>query len=357
MSGKLEAPYVSRIHTGIDYLIITFSDGSTVARSFEWLRDHARDQASFDHDTHQRTLKSSEITPTIRPTSVGIRDNALSLAWPGAGLMHATYNYQLLVGELPIPTGAGEAEDKAPRFSFAKVLGDISAFVHQLHDVGYALVCDCPLDVGAVKTLAEQLGYVRNTVFGGVWSFSANAEMADSAYSNEGLRPHTDATYSRDAPGLQILLCLRPAMAGGETLLVDGFKAARLLQQEDASAYTTLMQVSVPGEYRGDGVILRAERPVLRCDTAGLLEQVSYNSYDRAPLHVKLETSARFYAAIRAFDRIIDRIQVELKLSAGDMLVFDNWRMLHGRASFSGDREMCGTYINREDFESVLRQM
>jgi trimethyllysine dioxygenase len=37
------------------------------------------------------------------------------------------------------------------------------------------------------------------------------------------------------------------------------------------------------------------------------------------------------------------------------MLVFDNWRVLHGRGAFSGMRKMAGSYINREDFESRIR--
>lgn len=36
--------------------------------------------------------------------------------------------------------------------------------------------------------------------------------------------------------------------------------------------------------------------------------------------------------------------------------VFDNWRVLHGRAAFTGKRRMCGGYINRDDFVSRYRQ-
>ena len=38
-------------------------------------------------------------------------------------------------------------------------------------------------------------------------SFESNNDMADSAYTQDELRPHTDSTYSNDAPGLQLLLC------------------------------------------------------------------------------------------------------------------------------------------------------
>jgi trimethyllysine dioxygenase len=33
-------------------------------------------------------------------------------------------------------------------------------------------------------------------------------------------------------------------------------------------------------------------------------------------------------------------------------VVFDNWRVLHGRSGFSGQRTMCGAYISRDAFRS-----
>ena len=36
----------------------------------------------------------------------------------------------------------------------------------------------------------------------------------------------------------------------------------------------------------------------------------------------------------------------------GDAMLFDNWRVLHGRTAYTGHRHLCGAYVNREDFES-----
>ena len=63
------------------------------------------------------------------------------------------------------------------------------------------------------------------------------------------------------------------------------------------------------------------------------------------------------YAGIRAFDGMANdpAYQWRYTLAPGDMLVFDNWRVLHGRGAFRGKRKMAGAYINREDFESRVR--
>ena len=47
--------------------------------------------------------------------------------------------------------------------------------------------------------------------------------------------------------------------------------------------------------------------------------------------------------------------QVRFTLVPGEVLVIDNWRLLHGRAEFDGERHVCGCYLNREDYESRLR--
>jgi trimethyllysine dioxygenase len=33
-------------------------------------------------------------------------------------------------------------------------------------------------------------------------------------------------------------------------------------------------------------------------------------------------------------------------------VVFDNWRVLHGRKAFTGERRICGAYITRDAFRS-----
>ena len=66
-----------------------------------------------------------------------------------------------------------------------------------------------------------------------------------------------------------------------------------------------------------------------------------------------------FYDAIRLFDEIGQRARMQWRhvLQPGEALLFDNWRVLHGRAAYTGLRRMCGGYLNREDIESRLRQL
>ena len=42
------------------------------------------------------------------------------------------------------------------------------------------------------------------------------------------------------------------------------------------------------------------------------------------------------------------------QLTPGNALIFDNHRVLHGRAAFVGNRRLCGAYVNHDDYRSRL---
>ena len=139
--------------------------------------------------------------------------------------------------------------------------------------------------------------------------------------------------------------------------MVDGFRIADELRRDEPDHYEVLASVAVPGQYIGDGSHLVAARPVFRHDDTGVLVQVSFNNADRAPFLLPADEMNRFYDAMRAFEaRANDhRLQWRRVLTPGSAMLFDNWRVLHGRTSYTGHRHLCGGYVNREDFESRLR--
>jgi gamma-butyrobetaine dioxygenase len=72
------------------------------------------------------------------------------------------------------------------------------------------------------------------------------------------------------------------------------------------------------------------------------------------------ETLTTFYAAYRRFQEICDdpENQLRFRLQPGQLMSFDNRRVLHGRDAFdpeSGHRLLRGCYGEREEVESRLR--
>jgi trimethyllysine dioxygenase len=186
----------------------------------------------------------------------------------------------------------------------------------------------------------------------------------DTAYTNIALEAHTDNTYFSDPAGLQAFHVLSHKRgSGGASLLVDGFKVARELREQDPEAYEVLSTVNVHAHASGNkGISIQPYRgfPVLSHDPAtGALLQVRWNSSDRAGLELPIAETPRWYAAARKFDALLKKKENEYweQLQPGTVLVFDNWRVLHGRSAFTGERRVCGAYLNRDDWVSRWKML
>lgn len=354
---------------GDDHLSLSIN-GDAARFDYFWLRDNARDPVSFDSRSHQRELFTALVDPAIRPRKGWVDDStgSLVLEWPDLDVA-VHYEAGFLAGFAqagdpmrlpdPQPWNAASLDAASVRLAWDEFCGEggVPQLLERLLAHGFAVLTGTPRKLDAVQRTADSVGYVRQTIFGGLFEFEANENMADSAYTPKELRPHTDGTYSHDAPGLQLLLCVDYEAKGGESIMVDGARIAADLKAAQPQIHDDLTRIGVTGLYKGDDVVLRARRPILRLDEAGRLAQVTFNNYDRDTVRLADDDMRALYAGIRAFDSMANdpAYQWRYTLAPGDMLVFDNWRVLHGRGAFRGRRKMAGAYLNREDFESCVR--
>jgi trimethyllysine dioxygenase len=234
----------------------------------------------------------------------------------------------------------------------------LAAWLGDLATVGFAQLRGFRGGHDEVEALARRIGYPRSTIFGTTWDLASDITgHDDTAYTQSFLAPHTDATYSHDAPGLQMFCCLERDGTGGESIVVDGFALAETLRSEFPDDFAVLTSVDVPAHYIEPGVELRAARPAIRLDRQGTIVQISMNNYDRSPMWLPPAEMAAFY---RAYGRLHELAGdesrwVEIGLRPGDVLINDNWRVLHGRRAYTGTRHFVGCYLNHEDFESRRR--
>jgi gamma-butyrobetaine dioxygenase len=173
------------------------------------------------------------------------------------------------------------------------------------------------------------------------------------AYSDLGLGLHTDNPYREPVPGFQALHALVASPDGGDSLFADGFALAQHLRTVDRPAFDALTQTAVPFLYRGRDAELYAERPLIQLDCRGDVTAVHYNSRSIAPLPHCGREAAAFYAAYRRFAELLrdPRHQLRCRLRDGDLVLFDNQRILHGRTAFSSARHarhLRGCYLTRD---------
>lgn len=144
--------------------------------------------------------------------------------------------------------------------------------------------------------------------------------------SSAGPAPlHTDSQmYAGTPPSVQIMACVRPAERGGDTVLVDTWALLDRVAAADPFLYDLLFDVPrripfVFGDVFGPTVTLRGGALVFTHPPA---------------VSVADPVSKRLAPFVDAAPRI------ERSVGAGEILVVDNHRMLHGRHAFEGnDRE------------------
>lgn len=338
--------------------------------SWLWLLDHSQDEPAYHPVARQRLIETFE-TDSAQPAEAQVAEGKLLLNWPDGST--ATYSEEFFASVdapatsypsravEPRPWSGVEATDRAVRVDFAKFVSNdavLNVALTALGTDGFVLIDDLPLNAEATRQAFERVGYVRKTLFGEIWNLRSDGEFDDTGSTPLDITPHTDGTYSNDAPGFLGLHCLMFDAEGGNNVLVDGFKLAADIKNADPKAYETLSTVEIPGRYIGDGGHLVASRPVLRLEHGELI-QVSYNNHDRAPMWLPPSQMEELYRSLGVFDQALrdPENQFEFGLRPGSMVIFDNWRALHGRRAFRGDRHVMGGYLNREDYESALRRL
>ena len=164
--------------------------------------------------------------------------------------------------------------------------------------------------------------------------------------------------------GLQGFHLLHHHGEGGESLFVDGFNAAKRLLDEYPWAYQILSTQRISAHSIGDSKVYMKHTPssgfpILNLDPLSKeLYQIRFNNNDRSPLLPQSPKSViLFYKALGEWIKLLKSPEFELKtkLFPGRFVMFNNWRVLHGRSAFTGSRRLIGCYIGMDDFKSRLR--
>jgi len=227
---------------------------------------------------------------------------------------------------------------------------------------GFFVLRGVPCHQEMVLTVAGSMGFVRETNYGRLFDVRVETTPANLAFTGLPIAPHTDNPYRDPVPTVQLLHCLASAVLGGDSGLVDGFKAAARLRAEDPAAFGILTRTPVTFAYSDATAELRATRPMIGTDPRGRIREVRFNNRSMQPLRLGREGSPEeavaFYAAYRAFAEMIIRpdLMLTFRLAPGDCVVFDNTRILHARTGFAatGQRHLQGCYADLDGVASTL---
>ena len=342
-----------------------------------WLRDNAQDGATRSSSNGQRlitildipaatTLSAAEISGPGDLT-VTFAPEGKSVSFPEAWLSRHVYDRKAAhrpgwVGR-EIETWDGTLQAKTPLIAHERGTADRAAFgvwLSAIRRYGFGVMTGIPRNSGALVDVARMFGFVRETNYGPWFEVRAEVNPNNLAYTNLGLQAHTDNPYRDPVPTLQLLSCLENTVDGGDSVVVDGFRAALRLRDEDCKGFDLLTRHCARFEYAGTaGVRLTAKRPMIELGPDGELIAIRFNNRSAAAFtDIPYDDMDGYYAAYRRFAGIIEdpSMEVTFKLKPGELFIVDNTRVLHARKAFSssGTRWLQGCYADKDGLLSTL---
>jgi gamma-butyrobetaine dioxygenase len=356
--------------TAPDELIIDDGNGRRFGIHPIWLRERCQDPLSIDLHTGQRLHDPSDL-------DLNLRFEALSE--PAQGRLHvrfsdgheADFAARDILAEAAMPPGAHDvppatlwtgALDNLPRATWnaSPTDADLTAWLDAFLRYGFIIFSGVPAEHHAVLEVATMFGFARETNFGTVFDVRSVPNAIDLAYTALHLDPHTDNPYRSPVPGVQLLHCLANETTGGLSTLVDGYAVGEALRLRDPEAFRVLSTTPIRFRYRDAVTELTASAPPIELDVSGRIKTIHFSPrLDFVPLLPPEDLSA-YYRARRVFDHLLRTSEFELRflLHGGDLVMFDNCRLLHGRTRFDpreGLRHLQGCYIDIDGPRSLYR--
>ncbi|WP_027965620.1 2-trimethylaminoethylphosphonate dioxygenase [Halomonas halocynthiae] len=356
-------------------VLLTFSQGEQRRFHAVWLRDNAQDAGTRSPDNGQRLIsladlpvslslvaariEMGELVVTMAPESKDYRYDAAWL-WQHAYDRQPPSQRGWLMKE--IETWDATLSSRLPSIAISSLNDDTAKcqWLAAIRRFGIGKLTGGPLHSGALLDVVAQFGYPRETNYGRFFDVRSEIAPTNLAFTGLVLPAHTDNPYRDPVPTLQLLYCLENSAEGGDNRVVDGFRAAQQLREEDPRSFELLAGYCAHFEYLGLGdVCLRARRPMIELNPDGEIIGVRFNNRSAAPFRdIPYADMADYYVAYRRFGEILESsaMGVTFKLAPGEAFLVDNTRVLHARTGYAGEgsRWLQGCYADKDGLLSTL---
>mgnify|MGYP000324240942 FL=1 len=362
---------IQDIATGPRGITIDWDDGHVSEFHFSWLRDNCRCSDCWHPQAQERLFDALAITSELIPSAVrNDSEGTLIIDWDGhesiydpTWLRQHCYSASERARRLVAPTlWNSTLAANPPKVSYESIMsGDagLANWLKLISEYGFALMHGGPAMPGEIANVVQKIANLRATNYEPVYDVQSKPDPNSIAYTAVELKPHNDLTNRFASGVIQFLYCIESTATGGDSILVDGFSAAHEFRRRDADGFSLLTSTPLDFRFQDQTTDIQNKAPIIALDLEGNIFQIRYNHALLGPLDVASELVEPIYAAYRTFTHIVrdPDFQLNLRLDPGDMMAFNNLRVMHGRSSFnpqSGRRHLQGCYIDIEDFQSRL---
>ena len=244
---------LAQFHNNGDHLDLQWSDGRLDRVFAVWLRDNSPSPQAR-HPNGQKLFDITDLAPRVALADVQNVNGALHIRFAPDG-HEANFGLEWLRERAaPVDLHAhrrlwgAELARAMPAHGYETVCTDSAAkcrWLADLRDLGFTLVTGVPTEPGTLIEVAEQFGFVRETNYGRFFEVRSDPKPINLANTGLGLSCHTDNPYRDPVPGLQLLHCLVSENDGGNSVVVDGYKAASLLLDQYPADFALLTRHDV----------------------------------------------------------------------------------------------------------------
>lgn len=379
----IQHPWVPLVRATLadNFVHVVWPDGLEFAAYSLWLAENAEGMG-LDPSSRESTLEPNMLPNPDDLLSASVDDDgALSLRWAAQdvatqdaptqrgvtvhpGWLRHIAESQHLPGTAdlaPVMWTAGEGSEP-PTIDGSNILNDDAVFEQWLQTLithGLCRLIDTPTTPDFVGELVGRVGPIRDTNFGHVWSVRASPDPDSTANTGLDLGQHTDLPTREVPPGFQFLHCIENTVVGGWSRQSDGLAVVDAIRSEHPDAYDALTTLPWVFGNRSPDADHRWVGPIIdHVDGRSPLTLRAFYPVRSAPL-MDAADIPRAYESLRIFADVArdERFQVRYPFRPGDLIGFDNRRVLHGRDAFesSGDRHLRGCYADHDDLHSRLR--
>lgn len=362
------------IETGPESLHLGWDDGHASEFHYLWLRDNCPCTSCVSSLTREQLFEICDVPLSIRPVEAQLDGGYLHIQWdtdshvshfhPGWLRSHC-YSEQAQAARQWQPDiwDKDSITTRLARYDYADMMQNDAVlldWLRKLRDSGISLLQNTDTTPGTLQQVAARISFVRETNFGTLFDVCSKPDANTAAYTNLRLPLHTDLPTRELQPGLQFLHCLKNDASGGESILVDGFRIAEHMREQYPDDFEALSSLPMDFYNKDRNSDYRFRGPALVLDGQGTVIEVRFANFLRGPLDVPADKVMQHYRAYRTFISLTrePRFQFKYRLMPGDLLVFDNRRVLHAREAFDlqqGQRHLQGCYVDRDELLSRIR--
>ena len=336
-----------------------------------WLRERVNGDIHVDKKTQQRLFDPTELKKDVKIENLNLSKNFLEITFNDGSYTKleiqnifkefANVNDVKYINKVEWDSSLKNLNNFEFKDNFFEEEEMYKALIY-FYKYGFVIFKNVPTQNNFIVKFANSIGSIRRTNFGEFFDVKSKPNPNDLAYTSLSLAPHTDNPYRNPVPCIQMLHCIKNEVSGGLSTLVDGYTVTQKLKKKFPDYYKILSEIKVRFQFVDNSVILEDWSEMIQLDTNGDFKQVRFSPrLDFVPL-IDKEKLEIFYSARKKLSELYNskEYRIGFKLSPGDLLMMDNYRLLHGRTSYDtneGYRFLQGCYIDYDSTEGKLKHL